>query len=492
MDVLEKLEELEKGAECLEPGPEEREALMKKAMQSAEHFLVGLQSLDSKVFTKASGKSTSDILNDPLTDEGSSFDDILELFENGVLKSGVETAHAMHLGFVPGGGLFPSAIGDFLTAVTNKYAGVFYVGPEVVRLESKLIAWTASLFGYPSNHAGNLASGGTASTLIALATARDSMNIKGRDYERTVVYLTEMTHNCLRKAMKVLGMTDAIIREVPIKEETMEMDVGKLKEIIEADIQKDLKPFLVAASVGNGLTGTVDPIDEIADVTEEYKLWFHVDAAYGGFFVLVDDFKHLFKGIDRSDSIILDPHKGLFLPYGSGMLLVRDGKKLFEANSLLSTTNILQDAGVSDRDTSPCDLSFELTKHSRGLRMWLPLKLFGVKAFATALEEKLVLAKYFHWRISSIDGFVAKPYPQLSIVVFYYDTKDDEITDKFNRELQSMILEDGRLFISAVTVGGKYHLRICVLNFRTHRKHIDLCLQIIEENTNVLKAKFDV
>ncbi|XP_077996511.1 uncharacterized protein LOC144449811 [Glandiceps talaboti] len=485
---LARLQHLEQEAKQLETKPGDRQQYTEIVNREVEKFYDGLE--NSTIFTEGGDKASSAILANPITEEGSRLEDILETFRNSALKSGLQAAHPGHLAYVPGGGLYPAALGDYLTAVTNKYAGVFALAPDVVRLENMLIDWVAGLFGYPSGHAGNLTSGGTSATLIAIATARDSMQIKPSDYERAVVYVTQVTHNCIAKSMAVLGMRSTIMRHIPLKDMSTTMDVQQLKARVNQDKKDGLLPFLVVASLGTGITGSVDPIHQIADVAEEYNLWLHVDAAYGGFFVLVDDVRHHFEGVERSDSIVVDPHKGLFLPYGSGILLVRDGYKLFQANSI-SKVDILQDLKESPQlEYSPCDLSFELTKHSRGLRMWLPLKLFGVRLFASALEEKLLLARYFHHKISAMEGFVAKPAPVLSIVVFYYDAKDKEKTDKFNRELQKRIIEDGRVYMSSVNVRGIYHLRICVLNFRTHRKHIDLCLEIIAENAKLLKTKF--
>ncbi|XP_078000094.1 aromatic-L-amino-acid decarboxylase-like [Glandiceps talaboti] len=491
MDLCAKLENLEKEARGLELGPDDRKEMTKNVTARAENFLEKLENIEYEVYIKPGDKASSGILKHPITEQRSHLDDIFDAFESTVLKSGIQISHGMHLGFVPGGALYPAALGDYFSAVTNKLSGMFYTAPEAVRLENMLIAWVASLLGYPSNHAGNLTSGGTPATLIAIQTARDSMKIRGRDYERVVVYQAELTHYCVRKCLSVLGMNDVIIREISMDEKTLTMNVSDLRDQIKRDKEQGLKPFLIAASVGTVYVGSVDPIDQIAEVAEECNVWLHVDAAYGGFFVLVDDAKHHFKGVERSDSVVMDPHKGLFLPYGSGIVLVRDGRKLFEANVQTSNTSILQD-GAGIEEYSPCDLSFELAKHSRGLRMWLPLKLFGIRPFAAALEEKILLAKYFHQKLSGMDGFVADPVPVFSAVVFYYDTKDNQKNEDFNKELLARILQDGRVFISSANVRGKYHLRICVMNFRSHRKHIDLCLKIIQEKVKILKEFYAV
>ena len=204
-------------------------------------------------------------------------------------------------------------------------------------------------------------------------------------------------------------------------------------------------------------------MDELADIAEKEALWFHVDAAYGGAFALCEEGKSRLKGLERSDSLILDPHKGFFLPGGVGVVLVRDGSKLFDAYHARGT--YMQDM-ENDNERSPCDYSAELTRPFRALRFWLPFKMLGTAPFVAALEEKLLLAQYFYEQLAGIDGIAAGPPPDLSIVTFRY-VPDSGDADAFNKRLVKAIRDDGRVFLTSTTVDDHYVIRMAILGYNT-------------------------
>ena len=208
-------------------------------------------------------------------------------------------------------------------------------------------------------------------------------------------------------------------------------------------------------------------------------MWFHIDAAYGGFFKLLPEFADLFDGAHLADSIVLDPHKSLFLPYGSGLVIVKNGKALHQSFHYMA--NYLQDAYVGTEDISPADLSPELTKHFRGLRMWIPLKLHGTDAFRACLEEKHKLTLYFHREVQKL-GFEVGPLPQLSVCIYRYVDTDQDLNTT-NETLWRRIVTDQCLFVSTTTIDGDFWLRLAVLSFRTHLEHIDLLLKLLSEKT---------
>ncbi len=230
--------------------------------------------------------------------------------------------------------------------------------------------------------------------------------------------------------------------------------------------------------MGTTDTGAIDPIEAIGNIAGKYNLWFHLDAAYGGFFMLCDEIKQRIKGMEKADSIVMDPHKGLFIPYGSGALIVRDKAHL--AKSQYYTANYMQDAKASVDEISPAEVSPELTRHFSGMRLWMPLKLHGVKSFRAALTEKLLLARYFHDQISKIPGYEVLNYPELSVVAFRYIPKDMD-TDSFNKKLVEEVQKDGRVFLSSTIVNDRFTIRLAVLSFRTHLETINLTLQILSE-----------
>jgi glutamate/tyrosine decarboxylase-like PLP-dependent enzyme len=245
---------------------------------------------------------------------------------------------------------------------------------------------------------------------------------------------------------------------------------------------------MVIGSAGTTDVGAVDPLDAIADVCVEFKLWFHVDAAYGGFFIMTDEVKSLFKGIERSDSLVIDPHKGLFLPYGTGAVLVKNGQQLFESQHMVAS--YLQDSYLDVEEVSPADLSPELTKHFRGLRLWLPLQLYGVETFRSALSEKIWLTRYFYEEIQKMEGFEVGPYPQLSVMTYRFVPKSGD-ANTFNARLVEEVRNDGRVFLSSTMIDGVFYIRLAVLSFRTHLSTIQTCLQVLREKSALLTKEFN-
>ena len=212
---------------------------------------------------------------------------------------------------------------------------------------------------------------------------------------------------------------------------------------------------------------------------KKHNLWYHIDGAYGGFFILTEYGKQALKGIELSDSVVLDPHKGLFLPYGLGMVLVRNRQALMD--SQYYKANYMQDALSADEELSPADLSPELTKHFRGLRLWLPLQLLGLKPFRACLEEKIMLARYFYSEVKKM-GFEMGPYPDLSVASYRFIPKTGD-ANAFNKRMMEEMVKDGRVFISSTMLEDRFMLRLAVLSFRTHLSTINILLEQLREKT---------
>ncbi|MEP6689067.1 MAG: pyridoxal-dependent decarboxylase, partial [Gemmatimonadales bacterium] len=409
--LLDRLRQLERAARLLDPGASRRRRLRDAAVASSERFLRRIETL--KAYEDAGGTGAG-LIDAPIPEQGLPLGEVIALLEREVVRPGGNPASPGHLAYIPGGGLYHSALGDFLAAVTNKYAGIFFTGPGAVRMEHQLVRWTADLVGYPATAGGNIASGGSLATLAAIVAAREAHGLKGADYPRAVVYLTAQAHHCIEKALRIAGLGEAPVRRVPM-DEGYRMRPGALAEAIATDRAAGLRPWLVIAAAGTTDTGAVDPLDAIATIAKGERCWFHVDAAYGGFFLLTEEGRELLRGIERSDSVILDPHKSLFLPYGSGIVIVRDAEALAAAHDYEGA--YMQDAERQPGETSPADLSPELSKHFRALRMWLPLMLVGTRPFRAALEEKRLLARYFYEEVQAL-GFEVGPPPELSIVTY--------------------------------------------------------------------------
>jgi glutamate/tyrosine decarboxylase-like PLP-dependent enzyme len=425
------------------------------------------------------------IYDTPLSEEPIDIEAALAILKHEVDRPGLNPASPGHLAYIPGGGLFASAPADYLASVTNRYSGVFFASPGAVRMENMLLDWLAEMVGYPKTAAGNLTSGGSIANLIGIVTARDACGVKARDYEKLVAYLTHQTHHSLEKALRLAGLGEAVERLVPV-DSSYRMDPEALEKAIRKDKREGLIPWLITASAGTTDTGVVDPFPAIGDIAEKYDLWLHIDGAYGAFFALCEEGRKVLEGMDRSHSIIMDPHKGLFLPYGSGAVLVKDRQKLLDSHTY--TASYMQDTLAVQDELSPADLSPELTKHFRGLRLWLPLMLHGIAPFRAALEEKLWLARYFHQEMQAVAGFEVGPYPDLSVVTFRYVPREGD-PNEFNRRLTEEITRDGRILLSSTILEDRFVLRLTVLCFRSHLDTIDMVIEILKEKVQLLEEQ---
>ncbi len=481
IDMEEQIKLLEQQSRLLEPDSHQRQEWNEAVHSYADNFLEKIE--EHKTYLAPTEKQETL----PFGEEGKHIDALLVFLEAHTDKYGLNPAAPRHFGYIPGGGVMTTALGDYLAGITNRYAGIFFAGPGAVTIENQLIRWMCTMMGYPKEALGNLTSGGSIANMTAIITARDHFALKAADYPKAVVYLTEHVHHCIQKALRLGGMAEAIIRYIPV-DERFKMKSDELEKQIQEDIKKGLRPFVLVGNAGTTNTGTIDPLDELAALAEQYGLWYHVDAAYGGFFVLLENYKKLFKGIERSHSITIDPHKGLFLSYGSGALLVRDPRPLLQANHY--TANYMQDASDYMAAPSPADLSPELTKHFRGLRMWITLHLFGLKPLKASMEEKILLCRYFYEKIQK-QGFEVGPYPELSVMIFRYVPGNGE-ANTFNQKLVDYTRQDGRIFISTTTINGIYWLRMAVMNFRTHLGHIDDCLGVLEKGVRAVKKSMEL
>jgi aromatic-L-amino-acid/L-tryptophan decarboxylase len=471
------LAELTPAARQLDP---DREQLVVWLQAVVDHVLENV-SLRRSAPAYAAGRPSADGV--AITEQPADIDQVLAMFTE-LEASGINQASGRHFGFIPGGGLFPAALGDLLADAANPYVGIHFAAPLAADIERSLLRWLAGLVGYPETAGGDLTSGASLATLEAVVTARDAADITSRDVARSVVYLTEQAHHCIEKALRITGLGECVVRQVDI-DDRRRMKAENLEQAIVADREAGLNPWLVVATAGTISAGAVDPLAAVAEIADTHGLWLHVDAAYGGFFLLTDYGRRTLRGIERSRTVVMDPHKGLFLPFGSGALLVREERQLASAHRYSAT--YLSDARAAGGAFSASDLSVELSRPFRGPRVWLPLALFGLAPFRAALQEKLLLARYFHAELSALDGWEVGPEPDLSVVTYRYLPRRGD-ANEFNRRLLEGVLADGRAVISATDLDGNYTLRLAVLHYRTHLDDIDLLLELLLDTAQHLQA----
>ena len=419
-------------------------------------------------------------LEPEFAEEGRDPASVLDYVAECVDRPGFATTSPKFMAYIPGGGLFHSALGDLLAASSNKYSGFASASPGAVRIENACTQWLASVIGYPETATGTLTSGGSIANLTAIVAAREARDPDGGG----AVYTTRFAHHCVDKALHIAGRGRSPHRQIET-DSRCRMSVEALEQVLEQDRRDGMRPWLVVASGGTIDTGSVDPLPEIAELCRRFGAWFHVDGAYGGLFALCDEGRKLLRGIDEADSVALDPHKTLFLPYGTGAALVREGRHLAEAFS--ATAHYISPLGESEVGPSPADLSPELTRHFRAMRLWLPLQIAGVSAFRAAQSEKLALARYFHRRLSEIDGFDPGPPPDLTVTAFRYVPKTGD-ADDFTERLLKHLQGEGRVMMSGTRIDGTYYIRCAILCFRTHIEHVDEAIEAIMDGVSTLNG----
>jgi glutamate/tyrosine decarboxylase-like PLP-dependent enzyme len=459
----------------LEPDTKQRETL---AHRTLDHVLAYQEAIAEAPSFRDPGETFARRLDPEFAETGRDPADVFGFIAQCIDAPGMAPTSPRFMGYIPGGALFHAGLADWLAASSNKYAGFASASPGAVRIENAVTDWLCSVVGFPAGSAGTLTSGGSLANLTAIVAARDARDPDGGG----AVYLTAQAHHCIDKALHIAGRGKAP-RRVIATDARQRMDPGALAAAFKADRKAGVRPWLVVASAGTVDTGAVDPLPAIAELAREYGAWLHIDGAYGGLFALCEDGRARLHGIELADSLALDPHKVLFLPYGTGAALVRDRKHLFAAFS--ASADYIQPLGEFDVGPSPADISIELTRHFRAFRLWLPLQLAGVNAFRAAQAEKLALARYFHARIEELPGFETFGPPDLSVVTFRYVPKAGN-PDAFNEALLRHLIDEGRVLLSGTKVDGKAMLRCAIVSFRTHIEHVDEVVEAVLRGVGVV------
>ncbi|HLM75114.1 MAG TPA: pyridoxal-dependent decarboxylase, partial [Polyangiaceae bacterium] len=261
------------------------------------------------------GKKIARSLREGMPERGVAFERLLRRLFGKVIPISLNTASPGYLGYIPGGGIFHAALADLIAGSVNRYVGVFQAAPALVQLEVNVIAWFCSMLGLPEGSGGLLTTGGSIANLIAVVTARRER--LPPDFLKGVIYVSEEAHHSVRKAALIAGFLPERVRALEV-DARFRLKPEAVERAAREDRARGLSPFLLVASAGTTGTGAVDDLEALAGVAERERLWLHVDAAYGGFFALTERGLRALRGIERADSVTLDPHKGLFLPYGTG------------------------------------------------------------------------------------------------------------------------------------------------------------------------------
>ena len=460
----------------------DRDAMRAFVRLAAERVVHHLATLPEQRASDTEGYSqVARAVVEPVPETGQPFETLLDLLFQQLLVKGYNTASPGTLSYVTGGGLFHAAVADFIATATNPYVGYWYAAPGCAEIEHTVVRWFCDLIGLPRDSGGVLTSGGSMANLIALVTAR--ILRLGDDFGRATIYASDQVHHSIEKAILFAGFPANRLRLIPT-DKACRMQPEELSRAMARDRADGFCPFFVVATAGTTNTGAVDDMQNIAEIADEQGAWLHVDAAYGGFFALTERGRTRLAGIERADSVVLDPHKSLFLPFGTGCLLVRrldDLRKahLIHSDYLQTVVRLGEQSGA----TNIADLSPELSRDFRGLRVWLPIKLLGAATFRRSLDEKLDLTEWTLGELRAIDGIEILTEPDLTVLAFRVTLPrcSSAELDELNQRVLERINRKGRVHLSATTVHGRFALRICVLSFRVHRETLLTCLEDLRE-----------
>jgi aromatic-L-amino-acid decarboxylase len=406
------------------------------------------------------------------------FEQLLARLEQDVLPFMSWTGHPGFFAFVPSCGTWPAALADLIASACNIYAGAWMESAGPSRVELQVLRWFADWVGYPAEAAGSLVSGGSAANMTALACARETL--AGAMSDRLVAYVSDQAHSSIARAARILGFRPDQVRVLPT-DASFRLEPARLAAAMDADLQAGRTPLFVAATAGTTNTGAIDPLPELAELCREQGLWLHVDAAYAGFAVLTERGRAALAGLERADSLTLDPHKWLYQPFECGCLLVREGDLLRRAFTI--TPDYLRDVEAQGAEVNFADLGIQLSRGSRALKVWLSLGFFGVDAFRAAIDHALDLAELAAERIETSEPFELLAPPSLGVVCFRRRFSDDPDEDELERRNALLVAEleaSGLALASSTRLRGRYGIRFCVLNHTSGVEHVERALDFLE------------
>ncbi|MGW7353738.1 pyridoxal phosphate-dependent decarboxylase family protein [Streptomyces sp. NPDC054784] len=411
------------------------------------------------------------LLSDPFPAQGVGVEGVFREIEERIVPNSTAVAHPRFLAYVlgPPNGIAPYA--EAVAATLNQNCNFWQLSPAASVVERAVTNWLGGLFGYGEEAGGILTGGGSLATLNALTTAlharRPDFRARGlrASAPPLVLYTSREAHRCVDKAAAILGLGTENVRHIAT-DDRFRMRVDALEEAIRADRAAGREPFCVVATPGTVTSGSVDPVDAIADVCAREDLWLHVDGAYGALFVLSDDVRESFAGVGRADSIALDPHKMLFAPLEAGCLLVRDRSLLAQAYAFSSSyLTVEEDPLMLDY----MDYGPQLSRDFKALKVWSALRAFGVDSFRAAVDHTLRLARRLADRVEAAPELeLMAPVPLTAVCLRIRGAGDAEHTAVLAR-----LIEEGTALLGPARLNGRQGIRACVTNHRTTPADID-------------------
>jgi glutamate/tyrosine decarboxylase-like PLP-dependent enzyme len=420
---------------------------------------------DGPVLRTASRAEMAGRIDEPAPAGGQDFDGLLERLDRDVLPFVGHFDHPRFFGYIPGAGTWPGALGDLIASATNIDAGAWREAAGPSQLELTVLDWFRGWVGYPPGAEGVLVSGGSAANLTAIACARETL--VGPMSPRIVAYTSDQAHSSLARAARHLGFRPDQIRVLPT-DGAFRLRPVDVAAAMDADVAAGRLPFLVSANAGTTSTGAIDPLPELATICRERGVWLHVDGAYGAFAVLTERGRTALAGLELADSVTLDPHKWLAMPFEVGCLMVRDAGVLERAFEL--HPEYLQEPAAGAHGVNFADRGLQLTRASRAVKVWLAVQAFGVDAFRDVIDHALDLTLQAQRWIEADARLELVTAASLGVLTFRRRgpaARSDSEIDRENEAIVATLAAAGDMLLTSTVIGGRYAIRLCVLNHST-------------------------
>ena len=479
----------------LDPSQEEICRMGTAAVDAMASYLASIR--DRRVYPQTTAREIGERLEKELPEEGVGFERLLRTFRDVIVPMSRHNTHPRMFGYVQAPGTALAALADMLASTLNANLTAWRSAPAAVELERLTINWIKEILGYNLEAAGLFVSGGSMANMAALAAARQSkagsdLADKGaRTFPQAMrVYCSEETHHSIDKAAALLGIGRENVRKIAV-DRNFKIRIDDLLTKISEDREDGHLPFCVVANAGTVGTGAFDPLAEVAEVARRFNLWFHVDAAYGGFAALAPSARPLFADMREADSVALDPHKWLYLPVDCGCVLYRDAEQ-----ARATFAHEAEYTRVLNKDPDEAfafwDYGPELSRRFRALKVWMMLKGVGLRALGQAIEKDLACARHFERLVHASEDFEMLAPVELSIFCFRYvpsklrralvnadDAARSQIEaqlDETNERLLLGLQRDGSSYLSNARINGRFSLRGCVMNYRTTLQDMEILL----------------
>lgn len=442
---------------------------------------------DVRVSPARPAREIAALFDAPLPERGEPLEAILREIEAVIVPHSTLSLTPRFFGYINSGGNQAAVVAELVAAAINQICARWHFAPAAAEVEQQVIRWLAEFIGYPAA-GGCLVSGGSAGNLIGLAVARqrvgpfDAATLGMGAGPPLVVYASTEAHASIPKAMALLGIGRAQLRAIPVGDD-LAIDVAALEKRIEEDRRSGAHPICVVGNAGTTNTGAIDPLDALADVCQRRGLWFHVDAAYGGPAAATRAAGPLFRGLERADSVVVNPHKWLYVPVEAAAFLIRDRGALRDTFRI--TADYLREdveAPLDFKDQGP-----QLSRSFRALKVWMTFKAYGARRLRAAIESNIAIMRDLGDRIDRSPDLVRLAPVPLSVVCFQYRTDDPAVhgdrryLDALNERLVAAIERDGRVFLSGTTIGGVRALRACSVNHRLVPADVGTLLAVVRE-----------